>query len=79
MIRQRDGTQSFDWSYQPSLDKKQLQTLASCRFIETGENVILLGPPGVGNPPRGRPGAQGHPARLPGALHHGGRHDRHPD
>jgi DNA replication protein DnaC len=40
--------EAFDWSYQPSLDKKQVQTLATCRFIETGENVILLGPPGVG-------------------------------
>jgi len=40
--------ESFDWSYQPSLDKKQLQALATCRFVETGENVILLGPPGVG-------------------------------
>jgi DNA replication protein DnaC len=40
--------ESFDWSYQPSLDKKQLQSLATGRFIEAGENVILLGPPGVG-------------------------------
>ncbi len=40
--------EAFDWNYQPSLDKKQLQSLATCRFIETGENVILLGPPGVG-------------------------------
>jgi len=40
--------EAFDWSYQPSLDKKQVQSLATCRFIETGENVILLGPPGVG-------------------------------
>jgi len=40
--------EAFDWSYQPSLDRKQLQSLATCRFIETGENVILLGPPGVG-------------------------------
>jgi DNA replication protein DnaC len=40
--------EAFDWSYQPSLDKKQLQSLATCRFVETGENVILLGPPGVG-------------------------------
>ena len=40
--------EAFDWSYQPSLDKKQIQSLATCRFIETGENVILLGPPGVG-------------------------------
>ncbi len=40
--------EAFDWSYQPSLDKKQLQGLATCRFLESGENVILLGPPGVG-------------------------------
>ena len=25
-----------------------MQTLASCHFIEHGENVVLLGPPGVG-------------------------------
>ena len=40
--------ESFDFSYQPSLDKKQMQTLASCHFIEHGENLVLLGPPGVG-------------------------------
>jgi len=39
---------AFDFTYQPSLDKKQIQTLASCHFIEHGENVLLLGPPGVG-------------------------------
>jgi DNA replication protein DnaC len=39
---------SFDFAYQPSLDKKQIQTLASCHFIEHGENVVILGPPGVG-------------------------------
>ncbi|MBI4587342.1 MAG: ATP-binding protein [Candidatus Rokubacteria bacterium] len=42
------GLEAFDFSYQPSLDKKQLQTLASCHFIEHGENVVILGPPGVG-------------------------------
>ena len=40
--------ESFDFGYQPSIDKKQLQTIASCHFIEHGENVVLLGPPGVG-------------------------------
>ncbi|MGH8910597.1 MAG: IS21-like element helper ATPase IstB [Egibacteraceae bacterium] len=40
--------ESFDFSYQPSLDKKQLLTLASCHFIEHGENLVLLGAPGVG-------------------------------
>lgn len=39
------GLEAFDFSYQPSLDKKQLQTLATCHFIEHGENVVILGPP----------------------------------
>ena len=39
---------AFDFSYQPSLDKKQVQTLATCHFIEHGENLLILGPPGVG-------------------------------
>jgi len=42
------GLEQFDFTYQPSLDKKQVQTLASCHFIEHGENVVILGPPGVG-------------------------------
>lgn len=33
----------FDFSYQPSLDKKQLQQVATCHFIEHGENVVLWG------------------------------------
>ena len=39
---------AFDFGYQPSLDKKQLRNLATCHFIEHGENVVILGPPGVG-------------------------------
>jgi len=42
------GLESFEFGYQPSLDRKQLQALGTCRFIEHGENVVLLGPPGVG-------------------------------
>jgi DNA replication protein DnaC len=40
--------EAFDFHYQPSLDEKQMRELATCRFIENGENVVLLGPPGVG-------------------------------
>lgn len=40
--------ETFDFDYQPSIDKKQVQQLASCHFIEHGDNVIVLGPPGVG-------------------------------
>jgi DNA replication protein DnaC len=42
------GLDAFDFPYQPSLDKKQITQLASCHFIEHGENVVILGPPGVG-------------------------------
>ena len=42
------GLEQFDFAYQPSLDKKQVHNLASCHFIEHGENVVILGPPGVG-------------------------------
>jgi len=42
------GLESFDFSYQPSIDKKQIQTLSTCHFVEHGENRVILGPPGVG-------------------------------
>jgi DNA replication protein len=38
----------FDYSFQPSVDKKQIAELLSLRFVERAENVVLLGPPGVG-------------------------------
>lgn len=40
--------ESFDFDFQPSIDKKRIKELATCRFIANGENVIFLGPPGVG-------------------------------
>src|SRR5438093_3692743 len=40
--------EALDFSYQPSIDKKQIQSLASCHFVEHGQNLVLLGPPGVG-------------------------------
>jgi len=38
----------FNFSFQPSIDERQIKELASLRFIASGENVIFLGPPGVG-------------------------------
>lgn len=38
----------FDFSFQPSIDKRQIDELATMRFLENGENVIFLGSPGVG-------------------------------
>ena len=42
------GLDSFDFTYQPSVDRKQIQKLSLCHFVEHGENLVLLGPPGVG-------------------------------
>jgi DNA replication protein DnaC len=30
------------------VDKRQIEELATLRFLETAENVVFLGPPGVG-------------------------------
>jgi DNA replication protein DnaC len=38
----------FDFSFQPSIDKRQIDELATMRFLENGENIVFLGPPGVG-------------------------------
>ena len=40
--------ESFDFSFQPSLKREQIESLHELNFIERKENVVLLGPPGVG-------------------------------
>jgi DNA replication protein DnaC len=40
--------ESFDYTFNLSISRKQVQELATCRFIEVKKDVILLGPPGVG-------------------------------
>jgi DNA replication protein DnaC len=39
---------AFDFKFQPSIDAKVIRELATGRYIESAENVLLLGPPGVG-------------------------------
>jgi DNA replication protein DnaC len=40
--------ESFDFKFQPSIDPKQIRELATGRYIHSGDNLLLLGPPGVG-------------------------------
>lgn len=40
--------EQFDFEFQPSVDRKIVRELAGGSFIERAENVVLLGPPGVG-------------------------------
>ena len=38
----------FDFNFQPSIDERLVRELATLRFIANAENVMFLGPPGVG-------------------------------
>jgi len=38
----------FDFTFQPSINRQQIESLHELGFVERRENVILLGPPGVG-------------------------------
>ena len=40
--------EQFDFSFQLSIDRKLIRDLSGLGFVERNENVILLGPPGVG-------------------------------
>jgi DNA replication protein DnaC len=40
--------EEFDFSAQPSLDRRLVDELATLRFIEEKANVLAIGPPGVG-------------------------------
>ena len=40
--------EEFDFTFQPGLSEKELLRLCSLDFIEKRDNIIFLGPPGVG-------------------------------
>ncbi|MEK7180153.1 MAG: IS21-like element helper ATPase IstB [Patescibacteria group bacterium] len=40
--------EEFDFSFQPGIEEKEVIRLSSLDFIENKENLIFLGPPGVG-------------------------------
>jgi len=42
------GLDQFDFDFQPSIDERKVRELAGLAFLERKENLLLLGPPGVG-------------------------------
>ena len=40
--------EGFDFAFQPSIRREQIESLHELGFVERCENVIFLGPPGVG-------------------------------
>jgi DNA replication protein DnaC len=47
-FRELKPLDQFDWSFNPSLPKKQVFDLATCRFVRERRDVLILGPPGTG-------------------------------
>lgn len=39
---------NFDFSFQPSIEKRQIETLATCAFVREHTTLLVQGPPGVG-------------------------------
>jgi len=44
----RKEMSEFDFDFQPSINKQQMLDFTSLRFIEEKENIVFLGPSGVG-------------------------------
>ena len=47
-FREQKTLEDFDFSFNPSIKKKQIYELATCRFIRENRPVLCLGPPGTG-------------------------------
>lgn len=48
LFRELKALDDFDWAFNPSIPRKQIFDLATCRFVREGRDVLFLGPPGTG-------------------------------
>jgi DNA replication protein DnaC len=39
---------NFDFGFQPSIERRQIETLATCAFVREHATLLVQGPPGVG-------------------------------
>ncbi len=47
-FREPRTLEDFDFAFNPSIKKKQVFDLATCRFVREARDVLLMGPPGTG-------------------------------
>ena len=47
-FREMRTLEGFDWQFNTTIKRKQIYELATCRFVQEGQDILLLGPPGVG-------------------------------
>lgn len=47
-FRDMKTIEDFDFSFNPSIHRRQIMDLATCRFIREQSDILFTGPPGVG-------------------------------
>jgi DNA replication protein DnaC len=47
-LSERKSLQELDWSYNPKLPKRDVLELATLKYLDAKENVLLIGKPGTG-------------------------------
>ena len=47
-FRELKTLEDFDWRFNPSIKRKDIFELATCRFVREARDVLFLGPPGTG-------------------------------
>ena len=47
-FRERKPLSEFDWSFNPSIPRTQIETLIECDFIRRKQNVVFVGQSGLG-------------------------------
>ena len=47
-FRDQKTLEDFDWSFNQSIKRQRLYDLATCDFIRKAQDLLLIGPPGVG-------------------------------
>jgi DNA replication protein DnaC len=47
-LTERKSLQDFDWAYNPKIPKRDILELATLKYVDAKENVLLIGKPGTG-------------------------------
>jgi DNA replication protein DnaC len=47
-FREKKTIEDFDFSFNPSIKRREIMDLATCRFIREQRDILFTGPPGVG-------------------------------
>jgi DNA replication protein DnaC len=47
-FRELKSIEDFDFTFNPSIKRRQIMELATCRFIRERRDILFTGPPGVG-------------------------------